>query len=168
MVDFKTIQEKWQKKWKQEKIFEAEIDQKKEKFFINTPYPYISGSLHVGHARAVTEVDVYSRFQRMCGKNVLFPMAFHISGTPVLGISLGIKAGDEKKIAQYAEYVSAYVSDEKEIVRIVKSFEDPWKIVEFFIPKMKDEYSALGLGIDWRRSFTSGDVEHQKLGVAVP
>ncbi len=163
MVDFKTIQEKWQKKWKQEKIFEAEIDQKKEKFFINTPYPYISGSLHVGHARAVTEVDVYSRFQRMCGKNVLFPMAFHISGTPVLGISLGIKAGDEKKIAQYAEYVSAYVSDEKEIVRIVKSFEDPWKIVEFFIPKMKDEYSALGLGIDWRRSFTSGDVEHQKL-----
>lgn len=163
MTDFKAIQEKWQKKWKQEKIFEAERDTKKDKFFINTPYPYISGSLHIGHARAVTEVDVYSRFMRMRGKNVLFPMAFHISGTPVLGISLGIKAGDEKKIAQYTDYVHAYVSDEKEVAKIVKSFQDPWKIVEFFIPKMKEEYASLGLGIDWRRSFTSGDIEHQKL-----
>ncbi|MDP3728753.1 MAG: leucine--tRNA ligase [bacterium] len=163
MSDFKEIQDKWQKKWKQEKVFEVDINKKKEKFFINTPYPYISGSLHIGHARAVTEVDVYSRFIRMRGKNVLFPMAFHISGMPVLGISMGIKNGDEKKIAQYKEYVSAYVSNEKEVEKIVKSFEDPWKIVEFFIPKMKDEYASLGLGVDWRRSFTSGDVEHQKL-----
>lgn len=163
MVDFKAVQEKWQKKWKEEKIFEVDLDKKKEKFFINTPYPYISGSLHIGHARAVTEVDVYSRYLRMKGKNVLFPMAFHISGTPVLGISLGIQNGDEKKIAQYKEYVRAYVSNEKEVEKIVQSFVDPWNIVNFFIPKMKEEYSSLGLGVDWRRSFTSGDVEHQKL-----
>ncbi len=163
MVDFKTIQEKWQKRWKEEKIFEVDIDNKKEKFFINTPYPYISGSLHIGHARAVTEVDVYSRYIRMIGKNVLFPMAFHISGTPVLGISLGIQNGDEKKIEQYKEYVRAYVSNEKEVEKIVKSFVEPWNIVNFFIPKMKEEYSSIGLSVDWRRSFTSGDVEHQKL-----
>src|SRR3989338_148592 len=95
MVDFKAVQEKWQKKWKEEKVFEVDIDTKKEKFFINTPYPYISGSLHIGHARAVTEVDVYSRFIRMQGKNVLFPMAFHISGTPVLGISMAIEKDDK-------------------------------------------------------------------------
>ncbi len=163
MVDFKAVQDKWQKKWKEEKVFEVDIDPKKEKFFINTPYPYISGSLHIGHARAVTEVDVYSRFIRLQGKNVLFPMAFHISGTPVLGISLGIQNGDEKKIAQYKEYVRAYVSNEKEVEKIVQSFVEPWNIVNFFIPKMKEEYSSLGLGVDWRRSFTSGDVEHQKL-----
>src|SRR3989338_10851101 len=128
MVDFKAVQEKWQKKWKEEKVFEVDVDTKKEKFFINTPYPYISGSLHIGHARAVTEVDVYSRFMRLQGKNVLFPMAFHISGTPVLGISLGIQNGDEKKIAQYKEYVRAYVPSEKEVERIVQSFVEPWNI----------------------------------------
>ncbi len=163
MTDFRAIQQKWQQKWKDAKIFEVDVDPKKKKFFINTPYPYISGSLHIGHARAVTEVDVYSRFIRMQGMNVLYPIAFHISGTPVLGISLAIQNGDETKIAQYKEYVRAYVSNEKDVEKIVKSFSDPWKIVEFFIPKMKDEYASLGLGVDWRRSFTSGDVEHQKV-----
>ena len=47
-MDFKAIQDKWQKKWKQSKLFEVEIDKKKEKFFITVPYPYISGSLHIG------------------------------------------------------------------------------------------------------------------------
>ncbi|MBI5797941.1 leucine--tRNA ligase [Candidatus Woesearchaeota archaeon] len=163
MSDFRSIQEKWQKKWKAEKLFEAHVDGKKEKFFITTPYPYISGSLHIGHARAVTEVDVYSRFFRMQGKNVLYPMAFHISGTPVLGISLAIENGDKEKIEQYKEYVRAYVPNEKEVERVVASFSDPWAIVNFFIPKMQDEYSSLGLGVDWRRSFTSGDAVHQKL-----
>src|SRR3989338_5302880 len=114
-MDSQKVVRKWQKRWKDAKLFEPEQN-KQEKYLITVPYPYISGSLHIGHARVVTEADVFARFQRMSGKNVLFPMAFHISGTPVLGISLGIKAGDEKKIAQYAEYVSAYVSDEKEIV----------------------------------------------------
>jgi leucyl-tRNA synthetase len=163
MVDFKSIQDKWQKKWSEKKVFEPKIDPNKEKFFITNPYPYISGSLHIGHARVVTETDVYSRFLRMKGKNVLYPMAFHISGTPVLGISLAIREGDEKKIKLYKGYVRAYVSDEKEVEKIVKSFEDPWNIVKFFTPKMVAEYSSLGLGVDWSRTFNSGDVEHQKL-----
>jgi leucyl-tRNA synthetase len=163
MVDYKAIQDKWQQKWKENKVFEASVDQTKEKFFITCPYPYISGSLHIGHARVVTETDVYSRFLRMRGKNVLYPMAFHISGMPVLGISLAIEKGDPKKIELYENYVRAYITDEKEVKKIVKSFVDPWKIVEFFIPKMVEEYSTLGLGIDWRRRFTSGDIEHQKL-----
>ncbi|HII14770.1 MAG TPA: leucine--tRNA ligase [Nanoarchaeota archaeon] len=163
MPDFKAIQDKWQKKWKESKLFEAEIDRKKEKFFITVPYPYISGSLHIGHARVVTEADVYSRYLRMAGKNVLYPIAFHISGTPVLGISLAIKNNDKDKIELYKGYVRNYVKSEKEAEAVVKSFEDPWKIVGFFIPKMVDEFSTLGLGVDWRRSFTSGDTIHQKM-----
>jgi len=59
--------------------------------------------------------------------------------------------------------VYEYVKDPKEVEEIIQSFVDPKNIVKFFIPKMKEEYASLGLGIDWRRSFTSGDVEHQKL-----
>ncbi len=161
-MDFQEIEKKWQKVWADKKVFEVDVNNDK-KYFITIPYPYISGSLHIGHARVVTEADVFSRFKRMNGFNVLYPIAFHISGTPVLGISMAIKQGDQKKIDLYKGYVRNYVQDEEEVERIVKSFEDPQKIVDFFIPKMIDEFSSLGLGVDWRRSFTSGDIEHQRL-----
>ncbi len=163
VYNFKKVEDKWQKKWDDKKVFDAEVDSKKEKFFITTPYPYISGSLHVGHGRAVTETDIYSRFMRMKGFNVLYPMAFHISGMPVLGISAAIKNGDKDKIRIYEEYVSAYIKDKKKVKDIVSSFAQPQKIVDFFIPKMIEEYKQLGLSVDWRRSFTSGEPEHQQM-----
>lgn len=161
--DFKKIEQKWQKEWEKQKVFEAEIDTKKKKFFFTTPYPYISGSLHLGHGRAAIESDVYSRYLRMKGYNVLYPMAFHITGTPILGISSAIKNGDTNKIKLYEEYVGAYVKDSKKVKKIVQSFVDPQALVDFFIPKMVEEYKQLGLGVDWRRSFTSGDMEHQQM-----
>jgi len=162
-INFLEIERKWQMEWDKAKCFEAEPSLEKEKFFMTIPYPYISGSLHIGHARVVTEADVFSRYQRMAGKNVLYPIAFHISGTPILGISLGIKSGDKGKIDLYKGYVRRYVSSEAEAERIVKTFEEPQKIVDFFIPKMIDEFKTLGLSVDWRRSYTSGDSEHQAL-----
>jgi leucyl-tRNA synthetase len=162
-MEFNKTQAKWQKAWEKAKLFEANPDSKKEKFFMTIPYPYISGSLHIGHARVVTEADVFSRFQRMDGKNVLYPIAFHISGTPVLGISLAIKNGDKKKIALYKGYVDRYETDKTKVDKIIKSFENPQKIVDYFIPKMKEEFKTLGLNVDWRRSYTSGSKEHQAL-----
>lgn len=79
MVDFRAIEEKWQKKWNEEKIFEPKIDRNKPKFYITVAFPYLSGHLHVGHARTYTIPDVIARFKRMQGYNVLFPMAWHIT-----------------------------------------------------------------------------------------
>jgi len=123
-VDFKEIHDKWRKKWETDKVFEANPNDK-EKFFMTIPYPYISGSLHIGHARVVAEADVFVRFQRMLGKNTLFPIAFHISGTPVLGISLAIQNKDKKMIDLYKGYVRNYVEDEEEVEKTVASFRDP-------------------------------------------
>lgn len=162
-IDFAKIEQKWQAEWDKKRIFEANPDKKKKKFFFTTPYPYISGSLHLGHGRVVTEGDIYCRYMRMKGFNVLYPMAFHITGTPVLGISAAIKNGNKEKIDLYKEYVSAYVKDKKEVAKIVTSFESPQAIVDFFIPKMVEEFKQLGLGVDWRRRFTSGDMEHQQM-----
>ena len=161
-MDFKKIEKKWQERWKRSKVFEPKIDDKKKKFFFTTPYPYISGSLHIGHGRAVTESDIYVRYMRMKGYNVLYPLAFHITGTPILGISSAIKSGDQKKIELYKSYVNNYVKSERQAERTVKSFEEPWNIVKFFAPKMMDEYSSLGLSIDWTRRFTTGDPDYQK------
>jgi len=156
-------EKKWQERWAKQKAFESTPDPKKKKFFFTITYPYISGSLHIGHARAAIEGDVFMRYKRMAGYDVLWGLGFHISGTPVMGISAAIEAGDKKKIELYKNYVRAYVKDEKEVERTVASFKDPWSIVKFFIPKMKGEYSTLGTSFDWRRSFTSGDPEHQAL-----
>ena len=163
MPDYKEIEKKWQQEWEKNKVFQPEVDHKKKKFFFTTPYPYISGSLHLGHGRAVTESDIYCRYKRMMGFNVLFPIAFHITGTPIIGISAAIKNGDKDKIKLYEGYVGAYENDPKKIKSIIKSFEEPQNIVDFFIPKMIEEYKQLGLGVDWRRSFTSGDIEHQQM-----
>lgn len=163
MVDHKALASKWQGKWDNSNLHSANMDNSKDKFFITTPYPYISGSLHIGHGRSVVETDIIARFKRLEGYNVLFPLGFHITGTPVLGISSAIENNDKKMISLYRRYVSAYVDDEKEIDEILDSFKNPQAIVDFFIPKMIKEYSSLGASIDWRRSFTSGDVIHQKL-----
>jgi len=160
--DFTNNERKWQKTWKENKTFDAEPSSKK-KFFINYPYPYISGSLHIGHGMAALQSDVMARFKRMRGFNVLFPSAFHVSGTPVLGISLGIKTGDKKFIDLYSEYVRAYGYEGEQVAKLIKSFEDPQSIVDFFIPKMQEEFSRLGLSVDWRRSFNSASPDHQAL-----
>jgi leucyl-tRNA synthetase len=161
-MDFRKIEHKWQEKWKDHKIFEPKVDASKKKFFFTTPYPYISGSLHIGHGRAVAESDIYVRYMRMKGYNVLYPLAFHITGTPVLGISAAIEAGDQAKTELYKGYVRNYVKNDKEAGKVVQSFRDPWNIVNFFVPKMVDEYSSLGLSIDWSRCFTTGDPDYQK------
>ncbi len=162
-INFSKIEKKWQKRWQESKAFEPSVNPNKEKFFFTTPYPYISGSLHIGQGRAATESDIYCRYKRMSGLNVLFPMSFHITGTPVLSISIAIKNKNKEKIKLYGSFVSAYEKNQEKVKKIVRSFEDPQKIVDFFIPKMIEEYSQLGLSIDWTRSFTSGSFEHQAL-----
>jgi leucyl-tRNA synthetase len=58
------IEEKWQRKWAEAKIYEAEPDNQK-KFFITIPYPYLNGNLHAGHTRTFTIGDVIARYKRM-------------------------------------------------------------------------------------------------------
>ena len=90
-LNHKKIQKKWIKKWQEEEVFRAKPDESKEKFYLTVAYPYPSGSMHVGHARTYTVPDVIARFKRMQGKNVLFPMAWHVTGSPVLGIAKRIE-----------------------------------------------------------------------------
>ena len=60
-MDFKSIESKWQKKWFEEKIFEAEPDPNKPKCFVTFPYPYMNSALHLGHAYTCTKLDIYAR-----------------------------------------------------------------------------------------------------------
>ncbi len=81
--NFNQIEKKWQKKWEEAKCFEVKEKSKKKKYYVLEMYPYPSASfLHMGHVRNFTIGDIYARFKRMQGFNVLYPMGFDSFGLP--------------------------------------------------------------------------------------
>ncbi len=80
---FSDIERKWQQYWDGHETFKAVEDPSKQKLFILDMYPYPSGAgLHVGHPEGYTATDIYCRYKRMCGYNVLHPMGWDAFGLP--------------------------------------------------------------------------------------
>ena len=81
--DFKANEQKWQDKWEQAGVFNAQDNSDKKKFYALVEFPYPSGSgMHVGHIKAYSGLEVVSRKRRMEGYNVLFPIGFDAYGLP--------------------------------------------------------------------------------------
>ena len=162
MYNPQQIEKKWQDKWEEAKIFEANPDKSKKKIFITSPYPYASGPTHIGHGRSFVNGDIFARYYRAKGYNVLYPMAFHITGTPVLAISSSIERGDQTQVTRMKEYVSLHTKNMEKVDEIVKSFVDPWNIVKYFSNTIKLDFKSIGMSLDWRREFTTGDKIYNK------
>ena len=148
------IEKKWQKKWADERLFESNPNDK-EKLFITVAFPYPSGAMHIGHGRTYTVPDVYARFKRMRGYNVLFPMAWHVTGAPVIGIADRIKRKDEWTLDLY-ENVHGVPKEE------LSKLEDPEYIVRYFSSEYNEVMHDMGYSIDWRREFRTIDPTYKK------
>lgn len=92
-MDFKLIEDKWQKYWEEHpEIFAAKNDSDKKKKYVLVEFPYPSGTgLHIGHAFSFTGADVYARFWRMRDNNVLFPMGWDAFGLPTENYAIKMK-----------------------------------------------------------------------------
>jgi leucyl-tRNA synthetase len=154
-LNWKEIEEKWRNKWKTYNIFNADPNYEKPKFFITVAYPYPNSPQHIGHGRTYTITDVYARFLRMKGFNVLFPMAFHYTGTPILAMAKRIKEND-------TELIETFINVYKVQKDKLKDFTDPIKIAQYFHNEIKLGMEEMGYSIDWRREFTTIDPQYSR------
>ncbi|MFP3279401.1 MAG: class I tRNA ligase family protein, partial [Candidatus Micrarchaeota archaeon] len=148
MINFEEIESKWNKAWEDAKIFEAEPNDK-EPYMVTVAFPYVNSPLHIGHLKTYGDGDILARYKRMRGYNVLFPMGFHATGTPVLAFAKRIKNNDPEIIK---ELKNVGVPDEE-----IKKMVDPLYIANYFIKSIENDMRTSGLSIDWRRKFVSID-----------
>ncbi len=153
--DPEELEAEWRDRWAQSGRYEADPDEG-DGTFVTVPYPYPSGGMHIGHARTYTVPDVYARYRRQQGDNVLFPIAWHVTGTPIIGAVERLQKGEPEQLSVLRD---TYNVDEDTLTDL----ETPMGYARHFI---EDHYKAgmaqLGLSIDWRREFTTNDERYQQ------
>ena len=131
-MNYKLIEEKWQKYWDDNNSFKAINNSDKPHYYILVEFPYPSGAgLHVGHVRSYTAQDALARLKRMQGYNVLYPMGWDAFGAPA---------------EQYA----------------IKNHIHPKDAVRENIKTFKSQMKTLGFSFDWSREFSTTDPEYYK------
>jgi len=127
--NFNTIQKKWTQYWHEEKIYSFDINQEGEIFSIDTPPPFVSGDLHMGHFLNHSWIDFVARYHKMKGDNVYFPQGFDCHGLPV-------------ELAVQKEYGISQHQREEFLEKCVE-----W--VNNNIRNMKRQFDDLGYSSDW-------------------
>lgn len=131
--DFKSIEAKWQKRWKDAKLYECDVwDFSKPKYYVMDMFPYPSGQgLHVGHMEGYSATDAIARMKRSQGYNVLHPMGFDSFGLPA---------------EQYA----------------IKNNKHPGPFTQKNIDNFKRQMDACGLSVDWSKEIHTSDPSYYK------
>ena len=130
--DFRAIEAKWQKEWRERGTYKVEVDPSRPKFYVLDMFPYPSGAgLHVGHPLGYIASDIYSRYKRLCGFNVLHPMGYDAFGLPA---------------EQYA----------------IQTGQHPAVTTAQNIARYRQQLDKIGFSFDWSREVRTCDPEYYK------
>ncbi|HPY81549.1 MAG TPA: leucine--tRNA ligase, partial [Bacteroidales bacterium] len=130
--NFRKIEEKWQKVWKETEVYKTDVNFSKPKFYILDMFPYPSGAgLHVGHPLGYIASDIFARYKRQKGFNVLHPMGYDSFGLPA---------------EQYA----------------IQTGEHPAISTERNINRYRSQLDRLGFSFDWNREFKTSDPSYYR------
>jgi leucyl-tRNA synthetase len=144
-MDFKAIEEKWQKRYDEAKAFEPAVEPGRPKYFITFPYPYMNGYFHIGRAFSGIRAEAMARYKLMQGFNVLYPFAFHCTGTPIVAAAERIAEGEKKQM----DILRKMGIPEGEIPK----FADPVYWTQYFPRETTKDLKRIGAAIDWSRTF---------------
>ena len=130
--NFRAIEQKWQKAWKEQKVYSVSNDSDKPKYYVLDMFPYPSGAgLHVGHPLGYIASDIYSRYKRLKGFNVLHPMGFDSFGLPA---------------EQYA----------------IETGQHPAETTKKNITTFKGQLDKIGFCYDWEREVQTSNPDYYK------
>ena len=135
--DSDSVEEKWRKKWKELTIYDYDPNSDKPTYSIDTPPPYVSGDLHVGHAMSYNQAEFIARFKRMQGFNVFYPMGLDDNGLPT------------------ERYVERKLDLDKHEIGRKKFIEKCKEVTEEGRNNYKEVWDLLGISVDWSLLYTT-------------
>ncbi len=138
-----SIEKKWQEEWRKKDLYRFDINDPRPVYSIDTPPPFTSGSLHLGHVYNHVWIDIVARYKRMTGWNVLLPQGFDCHGLPTeLAVerNLNIRKQDRESFLKACE-----------------------KWTEDAIERMKSQFDMLAYSTDWSLSYRTMSDEYKRV-----
>ncbi len=138
------LEKEVQKKWEESKIYKFKNDEKRPPYIIDTPPPYPTGRMHLGHALNWTYMDIIARFKRMNNYDVLFPQGWDCHGLPT-----------EVKVEEIHGITKSDI-DRHEFRKLCI------ELTEENIEKMREQVKSLGISIDWDNEYITMNPDYVK------
>jgi len=136
-----TIEKKWQNQWRADNTYKFDINDKRPVYSIDTPPPFTSGTLHLGHIYNHAWIDIVARYRRMTGYNVFLPQGFDCHGLPT-ELSVEKKSGVDRK-------------DREKFLKVCQEW------TENAIARMKTQFDSVGYSTDWTHSYKTMDDKYK-------
>ncbi len=154
-LDWQHLQTKWQTAWQTAELGKATAKKNQEKFFMIFAYPGISGFLHVGHMRGFSYTDAICRFERLNGKEVLFPVGTHASGNQAIAFANKVKNND----TVWIDYLKNNGCTPQQIQQLTSA----QNVIDYFNKVyINDYWKKFGFLCDWDRFTCTTNKDYEK------
>ncbi|MCH2205637.1 MAG: valine--tRNA ligase [Lentisphaerales bacterium] len=143
--DANAAEKKWQQFWEENQTFKYDRDSDKEAYSIDTPPPTVSGKLHIGHVFSYTQTEIVARYQRMLGKNVMYPFGFDDNGLPTEILTereKGVKGSDLPRA---------------DFVKLCEEVSAKYRV------QFKELWQSLGFSCDWDSAYSTISDSSQRI-----